>query len=85
MAITLHPDHERLVTEAIETGAYAGADDVIGRALELLRSEEHWLHDQRAVIHEKIERAFGQFERGEFFSAEESRSDMEKRVLRERT
>ena len=63
MAITLHPDHERLVTEAIETGAYAGADDVIGRALELLRSEEHWLHDQRAVIHEKIERAFGQFER----------------------
>jgi len=30
-------------------------------------------------VAEKIERAFGQFERGEFFSAEESLADMEKR------
>jgi hypothetical protein len=28
---------------------------------------------------EKIERAFAQFERGEFFSAEESRAEMERR------
>ena len=36
---------------------------------------------------EVIERAFGHFERGEFFSAEESQADMEKRKaawLRER-
>jgi len=30
------------------------------------------------VIHERIERAFEQFKRGEFFFAEESRADMEK-------
>ena len=30
-------------------------------------------------IHEKIERAFLQFDRGEFLSPEESRADMEKR------
>jgi hypothetical protein len=30
-------------------------------------------------VEEKIERAFGQFERGEFLSAEESRADMERR------
>ena len=54
MAITLRPDHERLVTEAIETGAYETADDVIGRAFE-------------------------QFQRGEFFSPDESRPDMGKR------
>jgi len=79
MAITLRPEHERLVTQAIERGAYESADEVIGRALELLHSEDDWLHGQQAVIHEKIERAFGQFDRGEFFSAEESRADMDKR------
>lgn len=79
MAIMLHPDHERLVTLAIATGAYESADEVIGRALELLHSEDDWLHDRQAGIHEKIERAFGQFDRDEFFSAEESRADMESR------
>ena len=35
--------------------------------------------DDKVLVHEKIERAFEQFERGEFFSAEESRVEMEKR------
>ena len=52
---------------------------VIGRALEMLHFEDERLQDHKQLIHEKIERAFGQFERGEFFSAEESRADMEKR------
>ena len=43
------------------------------------KSEDEWLHDHSAEIAEKVERAFGQFERGEFFSAEESQADMEKR------
>ena len=79
MAITLRPEHERLVSEAIQTGVYANSDEVIERALELLQSEEKWLHGQRDEIHEKIERAFAQFERGEFCSPEESRADMERR------
>ena len=45
----------------------------------MLRSEDTWLLDHKDEIAEKIDRAFGQFERGEFFSAEESRADMEKR------
>jgi putative addiction module CopG family antidote len=79
MAITLRPEHEQLVAEAIQTGAYANSDEVIERALELLHSEEEWLHGQRDEIHEKIERSFAQFERGEFFTPEESRTDMERR------
>jgi hypothetical protein len=35
----------------------------------------------REEIAEKIDRAFGQFERGEFFSSEDSRTDMEKRKV----
>ena len=54
-------------------------DEVIARALEVLGEEDDWLHDHKGEITDKIERAFEQFERGEFFSAEESRADMERR------
>jgi hypothetical protein len=47
--------------------------------LEILKSEDEWLHGYQQEIAEKIERAFEQFERGEFFSAEESQADIEKR------
>ncbi len=79
MTITLRPEHEQLIAEAMRTGAYQNPDDVIGRALERLQTEDEWLQDQKGSIEAKIERAFGQFERGEFMSAEESRSDMERR------
>jgi hypothetical protein len=41
--------------------------------------EELVPHDPKREIAEKIERAFRQFERGEFLSAEESHADMAKR------
>jgi Arc/MetJ-type ribon-helix-helix transcriptional regulator len=63
----------------MQTGAYENPDEVIGKALEMLRSENEWLNEHKQEIAEKIERAFGQFERGEFLSAEESRADMQKR------
>ena len=81
MTITLRPEHERLVAKAMQTGAYASSDEVIERALELLHAEDEWLHGQGDEIHEEIERAFAQFERGEFFSPEESRADMERRKI----
>ena len=79
MTITLRPEHEKVIAEAIQSGAYENPDEVIGRALEVLRGEEDWLHEQKDEVAEKIERAFGQFERGEFFSAEDSRADLMKR------
>ena len=79
MTITLRPEHEQLIAQAMKTGAYQNPDEVIGRALEMLHFEDERLQDRKQSIHEKIERAFEQFERGEFFSAEESRADIEKR------
>jgi len=87
MTITIRPDHEELVVRAIQNGAYQDPDQVIARALEVLRSEDEWLNENRTEVNDKIERAFGQFDRGEFFSAEQSKADMEKRKaewLRER-
>jgi antitoxin ParD1/3/4 len=79
MTITLRPEHEKAIAQAIQSGAYQNPDEVIGRALEVLRGEDEWLHERRDEISEKIERAIGQFERGEFFSADESQADMERR------
>jgi putative addiction module CopG family antidote len=79
MTIHLRPEHEKLVNRAIDTGAYESADEVVGRALEILLAEDEWLHAHKQEVSEKIERAFAQFERGEFFSAEESHADMSKR------
>lgn len=79
MTITLLPEHERLLLEALDTGAYQSPDDVIGRALAMLRSEDEWSREQSEVIADKIERAFAQFDRGEFYSAETSRTDLAKR------
>ena len=79
MTITLRPEHEKLIAQAMQTGAYQSPDEVIGRALRMLHSEEEWLLDHKAEIAAKIERAFEQFDRGEFFSAEESQADMERR------
>jgi hypothetical protein len=79
VTITIRPEHEHLIVQAIQNGACQNPDDVIARALEVLRSEDEWLEENKTAIGEKIERAFGQFERGEFFSPEQSRSEMEKR------
>jgi putative addiction module CopG family antidote len=67
MNITLRPEHEKAILQAIESGAYQSPDDVIARALDVLREEEDWLHENRDEIAAKIDRAFDQFERGEFF------------------
>ena len=45
----------------MRTGAYQNPDDVIGRALEMLQSEDEWLQDQKSSIEAKINRAFDQF------------------------
>ena len=79
MTITIGPEQEALIAEAIGTRAYRDPAEVIGRALELLRSEEQWLEGDKAAVRDKIDRAMAQFERGQFFSPEQSRADMERR------
>ncbi len=78
MTITLRPEHERLIAQAMRTGAYRNPDAVVAHALDLLNSADELLQDEQDSVEAKIERAFAQFERGEFFSAEESRANMEK-------
>ena len=79
MTITLRPEEEKLIAQAMRSGAYQDPNEVIERALQMLHSEDEWLRGNQEEVAEKIERALRRFERGEFFSAVESRADLEKR------
>jgi antitoxin ParD1/3/4 len=79
MTITLRPEHEKAIAQAIQSGAFQNPDEVIGRALEVLRAEDEWLYGHKDEIAEKVERAFEQFARGEYLSSTESQADMAKR------
>ena len=87
MTITIRSEDEQLIAQAMQTGAYRDPGEVIGRALEVLRSEDRWLDENKSGIREKIDRALAQAGRGEFFLPEQSRANMEQRKaawLRER-
>jgi Arc/MetJ-type ribon-helix-helix transcriptional regulator len=61
----LRPEHERLITDALRSGAYQTADQVIERAFEMLRSQEEWLQENRQAIDARIRRGLEQLDRGE--------------------
>jgi Arc/MetJ-type ribon-helix-helix transcriptional regulator len=79
MTIYLKPELEALIQEDVERGSYQSVDDFVERAVQMLHEEEALLANDRHVIHEKIERAFGQFERGEGLTPEESRARLQEK------
>ena len=79
MTITLRPDQELLIAKAMRTGAYSSEEEVIDKALQAWQSDDEWLADQKEEIEAAIETALEQFEKGQFFTPEESRIDMAKR------
>lgn len=71
MTITLLPEQERLVSDALRSGSYRSAEEVIQRALEMLHAQEQWLLENRAAIDAKIRRGIEQLDRGEGIPEEE--------------
>jgi antitoxin ParD1/3/4 len=80
MQIELHdPTSEALIQKRIASGAYANAEDVVRRALEVLDAEETWTDEERQALDVKIIRALDQLDRGEGISGEEARGQLQKR------
>ena len=75
MSITLRPEEERLIAEALRSGAYQSPEEVIRRALELLHERDAWLAENRA----KIEAGYAAAERGELMDAQQARAQMEQK------
>ena len=79
MTINLKPELEALIQKDVERGPYQSVDEFVERAVQMLHEEELLLANDRHVIHEKIERAFGQFERGEGLTPEDSRAKLQEK------
>lgn len=73
--ITLQPEHERLITEALRSGAYHDSNEVIKKALKLLHDRDAWLAENRA----KIEEGYAAAQRGELIEPAQVRAQMEVR------
>jgi Arc/MetJ-type ribon-helix-helix transcriptional regulator len=65
MAITLRPDHEKRFLDAVRAGGYESTDDAMDTALEMLRSQNEWLLENREAIDSKIQRGIAELDRGE--------------------
>ena len=65
MAITLRPDHEQRFLDAMRTGGFETTDDAMDTALEMLRSQNEWLLDNRVAIDARIRQGIAELERGE--------------------
>ena len=65
MTIRLKPEQEHRIAEALRSGAYNSADDVIDRALEVLHEQDEWLTTNRQAIDAKIRTGIAELERGE--------------------
>ena len=65
MTIHLKPEQEDRIAEAVRSGAYQSADDVIERALEVLHERDEWLVANRDAVNAKIRRGMEELQRGE--------------------
>jgi Arc/MetJ-type ribon-helix-helix transcriptional regulator len=61
------------VEKHLASGAYADAEDVLRRALDVLDAEETWTEEERQALDEKIGRALAQVEAGNTYGPEEAR------------
>ena len=65
MAITLRPYQEQRFLDAVHAGGFDSTDAAMDTALEMLRSQNEWLLENREAINAKIERGIAELERGE--------------------
>jgi antitoxin ParD1/3/4 len=79
MSIDLAPEHQKMIDAAIRSGAYSNADEVIGRALEVLNAEDKWLQAHRRTVDDKIGRGLQQLDRGEGIPGEQARAALQER------
>ena len=74
MTIEIHnPELEALLQKRLATGAYANAEEVFRRALEVLDAEETWGDEERKALDAKIDRALEQVAAGKVYGPDAAR------------
>lgn len=75
--IHLKPEQEQKVAEALRSGAYGNADQVIDLALAMLLDREKAEAAVRSEVAREIEEGFGAALRGELVDADQVRRNLE--------
>ncbi len=73
MTIDLNPDQQRVIDQAIQTGAYQSPGDVLDQAFEIIRERldlEDRLLDERASIAAQIGKGFAEAESGQLIDGD---------------
>jgi Arc/MetJ-type ribon-helix-helix transcriptional regulator len=73
MTIELKPEHQRMIDQAIQSGAYREPGEVLDQAFEIIREQlrwEDWLVEQREAVAARIAKGFAQAERGELMDGD---------------
>ena len=78
MNITLRPEQERLIAEAVRSGAFHSPDEVIEQALDMFHSREEWLEANRRAIDASIQRGIDELDRGEGIAEDQVGATLEK-------
>jgi len=78
MPMQLKPEQEHRIAETLRSGAYQSPDDVIDRALEVLRERDEWLMANRQTVDAKIRRGIEELNRGEGIPEDELDAHLER-------
>jgi putative addiction module CopG family antidote len=79
VTIHLKPEQEQRIAEAVRSGAYKNADEVVDQALAMLLEQQEWLAAHRAEISGQIEQGYAAAQRGELLDADEVRGSLQER------
>ena len=79
MTIRLKPEQEQRIAEAVRSGAYQNADEVVDQALAMLLEQEEWLAAHRSEIASQVEQGYRAAQRGELLNEDEVRRNLNER------
>ncbi len=82
MPIILSPEHERVIDQAVRSGAFHNSSEVLDQAFEIIRAEVErgdWMLEHREAISARIEKGFAEAEQGELIDG-----DVAMEILRQR-
>jgi len=77
MQLNIPPDLETLINKRLASGAYAGVEDVLRRALEAQDAEESWTNEERLTLVAHIEEGYLQAVRGELIGGDQARREIQ--------
>jgi Arc/MetJ-type ribon-helix-helix transcriptional regulator len=75
MTIELKPEQQRIIDQAVQSGAYRDRDEVLEQALAIIGEQlqmEDWMTERRAEIASHIATGFAQAQRGELMDSDEA-------------